>query len=134
MPARLDYVHAMSNCLKVFFQEVQLQHILRAEHVLTHHPEYSQPDMCSWQSCQGFLQNWDQALTWQLTPLANVDQYTSLSPKVSWDLCCVWRTSFGNLTCIVSMMCFSLHVCVRGAHLFLFIKRSLLDIAYAAFL
>lgn len=73
--------------------------------------------------------------SWQLIP--KWTQTTSLA--------CLWRligiyVLFGELAleiwlaCIVSMMCFSPYACVKDACLLLFIKRSLLDIAYAAFL
>lgn len=67
-------------------------------------------------------------------PWENIDLVTSLPPEVGWDLCPVWRPSFRNLPpCIVSTMSFSVCACVEGACLPLFIKRSLLGIAYAAF-
>lgn len=73
--------------------------------------------------------------------------YMQLTPKWMQTelLACLWRligiyVLFGELAleiwlpCIVSMMCFSVHACVKGACLLLFIEKSLLDIAYAAFL
>lgn len=60
---------------------------------------------------------------------------TSLSLKVNWDLCPVWRSSFRDLTSWHSLYDVFFCACVRKRHFpFAVYWKSLLDIAYAAFL